>query len=138
VSVSGCTLCDGNNLPGEDALAGASTWTVGRSAGSTQWIRTNPLAGRGFVGSIGDYYVDGNGATVTDWPADVPPFLNFPEAGMGIAVYAAGLGDADFGEVTFASDDGSTSVGVVDIVPEPATFSLLGLAGLALLGLRRR
>jgi hypothetical protein len=78
VSVAGCELCDGMNLPGSDALAGTSTWTVGRSAGSTQWIRTNPLVGRGFVGSIGEFFIDGNGVS-QDWPEDIPPFLDFPD-----------------------------------------------------------
>jgi hypothetical protein len=106
VSVSGCNLCDGMNLPGTDALADASVWTVGYSAGATQWIRTNPLQGRGFVGSIGDFYIDGKGVQ-QNWPLDFPPFLDFPAEGLGIAVYQTGLSSADFGNVTYASDDGT-------------------------------
>ncbi|MEM8681329.1 MAG: hypothetical protein AAGF97_18435, partial [Planctomycetota bacterium] len=45
-----CNLCDGENLPGEDELVNISTWTQGFINGSTQWIRTNPLSGRGFIG----------------------------------------------------------------------------------------
>jgi hypothetical protein len=115
VSVAGCTLCDGDNLPGTD-VASASTWTVGYSAGATQWIRTNPLSGGGFVGSIGEYFIDGTGAQQA-WPVDVPPFFDFPDPGMGIAVYPTDLGASDFGNVTYASDDGT-------VVVEPFPFCL--------------
>jgi hypothetical protein len=115
VSVAGCELCDGMNLPGSDALAGTSTWTVGRSAGSTQWIRTNPLVGRGFVGSIGEFFIDGNGVS-QDWPEDIPPFLDFPDPYAGIANYGPGLTPSDFGEATFASDAGSSGGGNGSVV----------------------
>ncbi len=151
VSVAGCQLCDGMNLPGgETNLSDASSWTVGFSAGSTQWIRTSPLSGNGFRGVVGTGYVDSSDATQT-WPGDFAPFLDFPEAGEGIANYGAGLSDTAFAKVfsdsgvdynvnfgTDASGNGFTNVTIVPAVPEPTSFSLLGLAGLALLGFRRR
>ncbi len=144
ISVDGCALCDGMNMPGTDALAGTSAWTVGFSAGSTQWIRTNPLAGRGFVGVVGESYVDGDNA-VQAWPEDVPPFLNFSDAGAGVGDYGLeATFDAVFAgpqegawQVQLGTDDGRGFFTNVSVVPEPASF-LLSLAGLALLGLRRR
>ncbi|MEM8681330.1 MAG: Ig-like domain-containing protein [Planctomycetota bacterium] len=103
----GCNLCDGMNLPAEDPSGfDASSWTLGFINGSSQWIRTNPLQGRGFVGTIADSFIDGTGNT-QPWPDDFPPFLDFPDVGGGIANYGSGLSLGDFGLVTFASDDGS-------------------------------
>jgi hypothetical protein len=85
LSIDGCELCDGMNLPGADELANASAWTVGYSAGSTQWIRTNPLVGLGFRGVIGVGYIDGNDMIVNSWPQPPPPFLNFSDPGRGLA-----------------------------------------------------
>jgi hypothetical protein len=145
VSTSGCNLCDGNNLPGTDALAGTSAWTVGFSAGSVQYIRTNPLSGTGFRGVVGTGFVDGTD-TVQDWPADQPPFLDFSDIGVGLANYGPGatfdkVFDGGAADVQWANDAGGggfVNVTTVTTIPEPASFSLLGLAGLALLGLRRR
>ncbi|MEM8681488.1 MAG: hypothetical protein AAGF97_19245 [Planctomycetota bacterium] len=114
VSELGCELCDGMNLPGEDALGNSSTWTVGFINGSTQWIRTNPLQGRGFVGAIGEYFVDGNGVEQA-WPEDFPPFLDFPAAFAGIANYGPGLSSSDFGLATYAADDGSVVTSSVTV-----------------------
>ncbi|MEM8681712.1 MAG: Ig-like domain-containing protein [Planctomycetota bacterium] len=109
----GCNLCDGMNLPAEDPAGfDASTWTLGFINGSSQWIRTNPLQGRGFVGTIADSFIDGMG-NEQPWPEDFPPFLDFPDLGGGIANYGPGLNSSDFGLVTFASDDGSTTTGSV-------------------------
>ena len=127
--LAGCSLCDGMNLPGTDALSDASTWTVGFINGSTQWIRTNPLQGRGFVGVMADYYVDGNGMTQA-WPDDFPPFLDFPDVGGGIADYS-NAGSPCGGLVTFASDDGSTSTSILSCIPEPVftpwMFVMIGI-----------
>lgn len=148
VSTAGCALCDGQNLPGADALAGASTWTLGFSAGSSQWIRTNPLQGNGFRGVIGNNFIDGSD-TSQPWPADVPPFLNFSDPNAGIANYGLGASfNAVFNDgtgealweaqwATDASGGGFTNVTMVAI-PEPAGASLFGFACLGLLGLRRR
>ena len=67
-----CDLCDGQELPLSPSTG--DTFTVGYAGGSTQWIRTSPLVGRGFVGVIGTGYVDQFGVPRHEWPADVPPF----------------------------------------------------------------
>ena len=101
-----CNLCDGMNLPGTNATDDTSTWTLGFVNGSTQWIRTDPLMGRGFVGEIASHYIDGS-MTQQPWPMDNPPFLDFPDEGLGIATYPTGLPSSAFGTITFATDDGS-------------------------------
>lgn len=148
VSVSGCSLCNvgPNNLPGEATnFADASSWTVGFINSSTQWIRTNPLSGLGFRGEIGEFWIDGTGTT-QPWPDDIPPFLDFPEAGQGIAIYPTGLTEADFpkvfsdgsGEadfnVRFGTDASGDFFANVIVLPEPNAMGLLGLMSLALLG----
>ncbi|MEM8680293.1 MAG: hypothetical protein AAGF97_13175 [Planctomycetota bacterium] len=120
-----CNLCDGENLPGTDALT-ASTWTLGFINGSSQWIRTNPLQGRGFVGVIAEEFVDGDGL-IQPWPEDFPPFLDYPEEGLGIASYPIGTTCDDFGTFTYASDDGSSGTGCLICLPEPGLSGWLGV-----------
>lgn len=149
VSVTGCDLCNNQQLP-TSSLSG-DTFTVGFAAQSTQWVRTSPLSGRGFVGVIGTGYVDNTGATQNSWPADFAPFLTFTTNKQGLANYGAGLTDTDFVKVfndgatealwsvRVASDAGSpifTNVTVVS-VPEP-TSGLLSVLGLAAMSVIRR
>ena len=98
--IPNCEFCDGMNLPGADALAGASTWTSGYLGGTSQWIRTNPLVNRGFIGVIGAGFIDGSG-TEQPWPQDLPPVLDFPSEGSGIANSTTFCT-----EQTFQDDDG--------------------------------
>ena len=120
VSTVGCNLCDGMNLPGDDVgLSDASSWTVGFFAGSTQWIRTNPLSGRGFTGVMSDFWTDGNDMPQA-WPQDFF-ILDFPDEGLGIATYPQGTQFSDFGTVTFVANDGSTFETSLVIWPEPRT-----------------
>ena len=122
-----CNLCDGMQLPAEDPDGfDASTWTLGFINGSSQWIRTNPLQGRGFVGVIAEDFIDGDGVT-QPWPDDFPPFLDFPDEGRGIAQYPLGTTCDDFGLVTFASDDGSTRPSCFICLPEPGLSGWLGV-----------
>ena len=129
VSVSGCSLCDGGNLPGMDATGDASTWTVGRSAGRTEWIRTNPLIGTGFRGVVGEAFVDGDD-NLLSWPSDVLPAVDFPEPSTGIANYGLGLSDADFSRgfddgfggfwgITYVREEPGVFLTNVTVVPEP-------------------
>ena len=139
VSVTGCNLCDGMQLPGTDALGNASDWTVGFANGSTQWIRTQPLQGVGFRGTIASNWIDGNG-DLQPWPADFLPFNDFPDEGMGLAIYPTGLTSSDFGTVTYSTDMGgmlTTTVTFDDAGDNPAGASPAGMvppSGLDLTG----
>ena len=156
VSTAGCLLCDGMNLPGQNnSTSGASTWTVGYSAGSTQWIRTNPLFGPGFTGVIGTGFLDSNGDSQT-WPEDIPPFIDFPDAGVGLFNNPDFCFDPVFTDdngrmrsILYASDDGT--VGFSDItgfavvggaaplcVPESETSYLALIAAAAAFSLTAR
>lgn len=131
-------LCDGGSLP--DPLAppfNISSWSFGRSAGSNQWIRGNPLNTTGFQGIVGEPYGDGD------------PFDLYPDTGL--VNLGAGLTEADFplifnsdgGEggsrnAVFANNAGDDLGLLVTVVPEPSALGLLSLAGLAFAGLRRR
>ena len=141
-----CLLCDGEDLPGADALANTSVWTVGESSGSMQWIRTHPLAGDGFRGVIGTGFVDADG-TVQPWPADITPFRNFPE--LGLVQYAKGLSGNDFPllfddgaggnwQAVLATNDGQSYLTNVTVVPEPQFVAAATLASLLCLCKRRR
>ncbi len=131
--VTNCDLCDNGFLPdpGNPPFF-VSTWTQGFISGSTQWIRTAPLQGPGYVGVVGQ---------------DANPNGFFPD--FGLTNLGPGLTQADFpqlfaskaeggGSFLFATDQALEVVGNVIIVPEPASFSLLSLAGLAIMGLIRR
>lgn len=149
VSVApGCDLCNNQQLP-TSSLSG-DTYTVGFAAGSTQWVRTSPLSGRGFLGVIGTGYTDNTGAVQNSWPADFPPFLTFTTRKEGLANYGAGLSDQDFSRVfndgatealwsvRVASDNGSAMyTNVTVLVPEPTT-GLMSIIGLALASFLRR
>jgi hypothetical protein len=150
--VLGCDLCDGMNLP-QDSATSAGTFTVGYGGvapnGSSQWIRTAPLQGTGFRGVVGTGFID-SGDAQQPWPADFPPFLDYPD--LGLANYGTGLTDADF---PLFFDDGTsnalwsvrvaananppiyTNVTVIPGIPEPSA-GLLGMVGLALTGMIRR
>ncbi len=153
-----CDLCEGppagpgpNNLP-ESSATQAGTYTVGYGGvvptGSSQWIRTSPLQGRGFVGVIGTGFVNSSGVQ-QPWPSDFPPFLAFPQ--LGLANYGPGLTDADFPQVfNDGATDATWSVRVASgatgaalftnvtvLVPEP-TSGLLSVLGLAALSFIRR
>jgi hypothetical protein len=148
----GCYLCEGMNLPQTSATS-AGTYTVGYGGvvpmGSSQWIRTSPLQGSGFIGVVGTGFVGDGGAQ--PWPAEFLAFLDYPEDNSGLANYGPGLSDADFPRVF---DDGTSEAvwsvrvasgatgdslftNVTVLVPEPGT-GLLSFLGLAALGWIRR
>jgi hypothetical protein len=149
----GCDLCTGSHLPQTDALADVGFYSVNYSpagpavAGASEWLRTSPLDGRGFLGVIGTGFVDGSGVQ-QPWPPDFPPFRNYPE--LGLANYGTGLTDADFPlkyvdgsgirwSVRFAADEAAllwTNVTVVP-VPEP-DVGLISMVGLAVVSTIRR
>jgi len=148
----GCDLCDGMNLPQSSATS-AGTYTVGYGGvepnGSSQWIRTAPLQGLAFRGVVGTGFVDSSNVQ-QPWPADFPPFLDFPV--QGLANYGTGLTSANFPlvfndgatealwSVRIAGDTATpifTNVTVIPGVPEP-TAGLFGLAGLAMATVIRR
>ena len=128
-----CGLCTGMNLPGIDYLANVSTWFVGYSPnGRTEWIRANPLQGRGFVGVIGEAWIDGNGQSHVWDSGGAPPFVDGLEPGEPIAHYDPGLNslafsntfeDANgrFWEVGYGSDTSGLLLTNVTVVPEPAS-----------------
>ncbi|MHC4992730.1 MAG: hypothetical protein ACYTGC_17300, partial [Planctomycetota bacterium] len=108
--IPGCDLCDGGFLPDpNNPPFFASNWTMGFAAGSTQWVRTNPFIGPGYVGVVGE--------------DDDPNNLGFPD--HGLTNYGPGLSDADFPgsfdggrSVLIASDSGAhvtTNVTVVSV-----------------------
>ncbi len=160
-----CSLCD--NLPvtnpselpgrewGDPMIREASTWTLGYSDnGSTQWIRTAPTEGIGFQGVVGEYYYDGTG-TQQPWPADAPPFVNFPEAGTGIAnigpdndifenAFPSGTKDPQWQAAigtsgdAFVGEEARVFYTNVTIVPEPDSIALMLLGCLGTLTLCHR
>ena len=65
------------------------------------------------------------------------------EADFDIAMFALGLGEADFGLVEWgglpvAGAPGVSGFETVIVIPEPATMALLGLGGMVILARRRR
>ena len=152
VSTNGCELCDGENMPGVDAISDVSEWTVGAIGGSTQWIRSSPLSGRGFAGVATSMFLDDMDAA-QPWPMDVefPPgniIFDFPGEGLGFANYGPnamfdqvlddGLGEATW-SAQMATNSGAvfyTNVTPIG-VPEPTALGLLSLAVFGLFGMRR-
>jgi hypothetical protein len=140
----GCALCDGMNLPGIDYLANVSSWTVGyTSAGRTEWIRTNPLQGRGFVGVIGEQWIDGDGTAFPWSDCGAPPFLDCLEPGQPLAYYPANLTANDFNntlsdsngllwEVGYGGDMDGLKLTNVTLVPEPTTPRYLAIVAIAI------
>ena len=141
-----CGVCTGTDLPGIDYLANASTWFVGYSPnGRTEWIRANPLEGRGFVGVLGEQWIDGAGQP-NPWDAGgFPPFVNGIDEGTPLAYYDPGLtslafsntfedDNGRFWEVGYGSDTTGLLLTNVTVVPEPsAPIGLLLLSAIAFL-----
>ena len=148
----GCYLCEGMNLPQTSATS-AGTYTVGYGGvvptGSTQWIRTSPLQGSGFIGVVGTGFIGmvacslGPPTSLRSWiirnrirfgqlrplvcrTLTFPRSLNAPRAAhfWSVRVASGATGDSLFTNVTV-------------LVPEPGT-GLLSFLGLAALGWIRR
>ena len=160
VSTSGCSLCDGGNLPGAMAdLSDASTWSVSYAAGTMEWVRQSPLTGNGFRGVAAFEWLDETSA-LQSWPADLPPILDFPDAGTGLADYGLGLNGVDFTRVfdqqgglwnvqwmgtpgRYLPPGGADATGgftlvTITIVPEPSCSGWMGMVGLGIVSKRRR
>ena len=147
VATVGCELCDGMNMPGTDGLGDTSTWTVGAIGGSTQWIRSDPLQGRGFAGVSTYQFLDGADMPQA-WPEDFAPFVDFPDENLGIANYGPGamfdkvLDDGtQLWNAQLATDGGAvfyTNITTIPFIPEPTGLGLLSLGVVGLLGFRRR
>lgn len=167
---TGCDICNGYRLPTGSStgspVAGADI-TVGFAAGSTQWIRTNPLSGVSYRGVVGTGWVRNTAsntvigsAAAPVWPTDVvdpdapepPDSIYYGVYRQGLARYAPGLTDAAFPKifndglsdalwsVRLAADTLApiyTNVTIVPGIPEP-TSGLLGAISLAFIGLVRR
>ncbi len=127
--LANCDLCDNGFLPdpGNPPFF-VSTWTVGFINGSTQWIRTAPLQGTGYVGVVGQ---------------DPDPSGFFPD--FGLTNLGPGLTEADFpgifgpteggSAVTFATNGGDELFLDVTVVrvPEPSAIFLLVLGAIGLI-----
>ncbi|MEM8681413.1 MAG: PEP-CTERM sorting domain-containing protein [Planctomycetota bacterium] len=144
-----CGLCSGNVLPGIDYLANVSNWVVGYSPnGRTEWLRTNPLTGRGFIGVLGEEWIDGDGNAQPWSGGGFPPFVPGIEIGAPLGYYDSGLTPLDFTntfedpngrswEVGYGGDTTGLLLTNVTVVPEPSTpVGLMLLSTIAFL--RRR
>ena len=129
----GCDLCDSELLP--DPNSNFSGWSVGSIAGSmeTQWSRTFPLDGPGYLGVIGS---DPAGA----FNQAMHGLANYGPGATFIPTYDDGSGEALFEVLLDDNQSGNqrfTNVTVVPPVPEPAT-SAMAILGALLLSVRRR
>jgi hypothetical protein len=121
--------------PGETATFSLSaTWATANNPGETATVNSmvlDRIEMNGFTNPEGLYSIAGAGTTVTN---NSSPFdFGVASDSSVVLTHLAGTGVDDVWRVSFVGVQAE-----VDVIPEPATLGLLGIAGGGLLVLRRR